>query len=155
MVKVYVKCNEIWTRDHKGRRITDSWGLRKLTTFRKEAFRMLHGDCAVINSQRLQTSSYSESSYLCCRVSASSGDAAEGMAPPRGRDCNFLKPSLVITWTKTGPLASSQPPQREPIDKHSTEWQTRGEPCPKNKLEVTDLGNWIVNTCRTQGHTHM
>lgn len=64
---------------------------------RGEAFRMLHGDCAVINSQRLQTSSYSESSYLCCRVSASSGDAAEGMAPPRGRDCNFLKPSLVIT----------------------------------------------------------
>lgn len=51
---------------------------------------------------------------LCSRVSASSGNAAEGVAPPRGGDRNILKP-FVIPQTQTGPLASSQPPHRAPI----------------------------------------
>lgn len=53
-------------------------------------------------------------SPLCSRVSASSGDAAEGLAPPRGGDRHLLKPFL-IPQTRTGPPASSQPPHRAPI----------------------------------------
>lgn len=54
---------------------------------------------------------------LPSRVPASSGNAAEGVAPPRGRDRDVLKP-LAVPRTRTGPPASSQPPhsarQRRP-----------------------------------------
>lgn len=55
------------------------------------------------------------SSPLFSRIPASSGNAAEGLAPPRGGDRNILKP-FVIPQPRTGPLASSQPPHRAPID---------------------------------------
>lgn len=77
---------------------------------------------------------------LCSRVSASSGDTAEGMAPPRGGDCNFLKPlSLKLELVH---LPSSQPPPEnahQQIQNWVTDW---GDPCPENELEVTNLGNW-------------
>lgn len=89
---------------------------------------------------------------LCSRVSASSGDTAEGMAPPRGGDCNFLK-LLVITRTRTGPLASSQPPQRAPIYKHRTEQQTEAIHAPQTnwKWPIWEIG--IVTLNQTQGNT--
>lgn len=53
------------------------------------------------------------------------------MAPPRGGDRDFLEPFLV-TQARTDPLASSQPTQREPIDKRWNEWETEALPAPEN-----------------------
>lgn len=61
------------------------------------------------------------------------------MAPPRGRDCNILKPSAV-TRTRTGPPASFQLSQWAPIYKPRPEWRTASIHVPKL------FGDWNSHT---------
>lgn len=48
------------------------------------------------------------------------------------------KKPFVIAQIRTGPLASPQPPQRAPIDRHRTEVIHALD----TRMEVTCLGNW-------------
>jgi len=67
---------------------------------------------------------------LCSRLSASSGDPAEGMAPPRGRDCNFLKNHLSSLELELVHSHHHSHP-RAPIGKHRTEWKTEAIHAPQ------------------------